>query len=189
MGYFKDLRPGGMYQTDLYEYLDDINDAWAALLAKIDTDTGDTTWATSRACTLDTTKISALGIRSQGDIIDFLNEFVGDFNGLCADLDGDNGVASTDYTAKCAIMDVFDSATQGHIKQNGMNESDLLWILDECFSHLHFLTRKLDSDATLTDTNYRSTTLAILANKVNDRWCRMESSTSWSSKSSSSSST
>ncbi|MFA5321172.1 MAG: hypothetical protein WC373_00750 [Smithella sp.] len=189
MSYIDKLYASGMHQTDLVEYLTDIQDAWTDILTKLDADSGVTAidYVSDQSATIDTTKISARGIRSQGDVIDFLNTFVTKFNAVLEKLDTD-GLTDNDYVTVCAIMDVFDSSTQGRIKQNGMNQGDLIWILDECFTHLHLLSRKLDDDATVNTATYQSGVVAIIGDKVDDYGTKNESSTSWSSSSSSSSS-
>jgi hypothetical protein len=87
---------------------------WAALLTKIDTDLGDTTYATTHAVP-DTIQNPGTGTLEpagvyQGALVHLLDDFITKFNALLASLDGDDGVTGTNYAALWAITDTVDAS-------------------------------------------------------------------------------
>jgi len=101
----KGIRDQGALLAFLQTYLTN----WAALLAKIDADLGDTDYVTDHgvADTIEnpgTGTLHSAGVY-QGAVVNLLNKIVTKFNALLAALDADDGVADTNYVALWAITD------------------------------------------------------------------------------------
>jgi len=146
----------GINQDDLVTFLTLMNTNLTGLLAKLDDDTGveDTDYESTYAITFPSTTISAGGIRSQGDILTFLNSWVTNYNATLAKLDADTGVADEDYVTNAAITDVIDNVAAGNLYQTGMNQSQLVNLLQTCITRFAIATAQLDNDDTVQDGNY-----------------------------------
>ena len=68
---------------------------------------------------------------------------------------GDSG--DSDYNSTLALTDVIDSGTEGDIKQNGLSQSSLIYLLNQIITQINALNAKLDADGGVTDENYAAT--------------------------------
>jgi hypothetical protein len=149
----------GIFQKDEATFLELINTNFTGLLTKIDADntaggTGSTDYLATYGITFPSAYISGLGIRSQGDVLDFLNTFLTNFNLALAHLDADARVQTTTYASGCAITDVIDSSSAGNLYQNGVNQGNKVNLYQTIITNFAALTALLDLDGGLTDTNY-----------------------------------
>lgn len=141
----------GILQDDLVTLLKLINTNFTAMLVKLDADATltDDTYESGAAITFPSAYIQNEGIRSQGDIIDFLNTLVTNFNAVLAMLDADTlSGLDADYVSTLAITDVLDPAvgTANAIMQTGMYQGDLVKLLNTIVTNFNLLLAKLDAD-------------------------------------------
>lgn len=106
----KGIADQGVLLTFLQTYLTN----WAALLAKLDADLGDTDYVTDHAVP-DTIQNQGTGTLEpagvyQGAVVNLLKAIITKFNALLAALDDDDGVADTNYEALWALTDNVDAS-------------------------------------------------------------------------------
>lgn len=148
----------GITQPDLVTFLTLMNTQLTAVFALLDADTGVTAtdYVSGQAITFPTTEISAEGIRSQGAILDFLNDWLTAFNAALAKLDDDGAITATNWASLWAITDVIDSDTEGNLYQIGVRQSQLVNFLQTCIDNMLGLNTKLDADGNINTTTYRA---------------------------------
>jgi len=161
----------GINQDDLVTFLTLMNTQLSAMLVKLAADTGldAGTDYTDLTLTFPSTTISAGGIRSQGDILTFLQNWITVFNAVLAMIDADVGVTAVNWVSTWAITTPIDSVTAGNLYQTGMNQSQLVNLLQTCITNFAGLTAKLDADgdintATYTNDNITDTIITVGCN-------------------------
>jgi hypothetical protein len=161
----------GIHQEDLVTFLTDIATKHNATLAKLDADTGVTAtdYVSGQTITLDTTKIQAGGINQDG-LIEFLQDVITKNNAVLAKLDADGAITATDWGTTGDITDVIDSTTNGNIYQNGLNQSQLVHLLQAIITSFAATTAKLDADDDINTATYAATG-ALTATDVDSTGC------------------
>jgi hypothetical protein len=86
---------------------------------------------------------------SQAALYTWMNSFTTKFNAALTQLDGDAGVADTNYNALRAL-------SMGSMVPNGMSMGQIVAWLNKAITNIAGVTAKLDADGTVTDTNYGS---------------------------------
>ena len=161
----------GVDQTDLVTFLTSIATKHNATLAKLDADTGldATDYVSGQTLTLPTTTIQAGGIRSQGDVITYLNGVITKHNAVLAKIDADVGVTATNWGSLWDITDVIDSVAAGNIYQNGLNQSQMVNLLQTIITNFAGFTAKLDADGDINTATYVAT--GALTDNVDNSGC------------------
>ena len=146
----------GVDQESLVTFLTDIATKHNATLAKLDADTGVAAedYVSGQTITLPTTTISAEGI-AQGALITYLNTVITKHNAVLAKLDAD--LTAVNWASLWAITDVIDSTTNGNIYQNGLNQSQLINLLQTIITNFAGFTAKLDADGEVNTATYVAT--------------------------------
>lgn len=146
----------GINQPDLITLGGSIITKYGTLLANIDADTGDTTYATTYA--LDTSGMSAtapIGI-DNSMLYNFMLDYQTNWNALLAALDADDGIADVNYVTLCGLGTLVGNATcvEHHINPNGINQGAMLYWLNLVITQMAVLTAKLTADASTHDNTY-----------------------------------
>jgi len=146
----------GLNQDDLVTFLTLMNTQLTAVLTLLDSDTGVTltTYVATYGITFPTTTISATGIRSQGDILTFLDTWRTNFIAMLTALDGDAGITAVNWASTGAITDVIDTTAAGNLYQTGMNQSQLVNYLQTCITAFAVFTAKADADGDIDTATY-----------------------------------
>lgn len=162
----------GINQEDLVTFLTDIATKFNETLALLDADTGVTAedYVSGQTLTLDTTKISAGGISGQGAIVDYLQDVITKNNAVLAKLDADLAITAENWGTVGNITDVIDSTTNGNIYQNGLNQSQLVNLLQAIITSFAATTAKLDADDDINTETYAATG-ALTATDVDATGC------------------
>jgi hypothetical protein len=141
-------------------------------LTLLDADTGVTATDYVSTCglTFPSTTISAMGIRSQGDIITFLDNWRTGFLAALAKLDSDGAITATDWASTGAITDVIDITTAGNLYQNGAWQGNMVNFLQTCITAFAAITAKLDADGDINTATYATNDIAdtIITTGCND---------------------
>lgn len=149
----------GVKQGDLVDLLVLIKTNWNAILTKLDADTGvaDTDYNALQALTMPAgiSTTETKGIRDQGQIVTFLDNFITKFNAVLAKLDLDGTVTDTNFASLLALTDVV-GAEKDAIHNAGMDQGAMVKMLDLIIAGIAALTAKLDLDGTVNGTNYAS---------------------------------
>lgn len=180
-----DIKPNGLNQKDLVDLFYMIVSSIKGICAKLDDDaTVDLTTYEANCYTAmfdmiiqDSKKrrtgpgggmfISPYGITDKA-IIELLYDIFNSFETLCEQLDGDTGVADTNYEALCytALFLYRVQSGAGPILGNGTtykigptgapSQKELVNCLYQIVDAIETLTEKLDADGTVTDTDYEA---------------------------------
>ena len=150
------LSANGMHQKDLVAQLSELETNWNAILTKLDADGGVnlTTYNATYAIDLDNTTVGSLGL-SQAIIVSVLDDFIAKINLCLTALDGDSGVADTNYNSTWAITDVVNAGAGYTIAANknvavddrGYNQGALYDLLNTVVTNVNGVNAKLDADA------------------------------------------
>lgn len=162
----------GMNQGDLVTFLKLINTNLTGVLAKLDDDTGvsATDYESSLAITFPST-ITTCGIRSQGDVLDFLEDWITNFNAMLTKIDSDAGAGiDNNYNSTLAITDIINPTNNPAkgLYNNGVDQGDLVDLLQTIITNFNACLTKMDTDP-LGDSDY-SATWAI-SDTVDDTAC------------------
>jgi hypothetical protein len=152
----------GILQEDLVDLLQLMNTNLTGLLAKLDDDGSITAtdYEATLAITFPSSEISENGIISQGAVLSFLDNWIASFNAALAKIDADAGAnIDNDYATACGITDVINATTNPAkgLYNGGINQGDLVSLLQTCITKFATLTAKLDDDDGVTDTDYAET--------------------------------
>ncbi len=156
----------GINQADLYDLLKSIDDEWEDLLENLDADAlTSSAYESTYDCSLPAT-CSGTGL-SQDDIVTFLDTFITNFNAVLAVLDADTTKTTVGYVAGCAITDYVNNPGTGNIFSDGINQGNLVYLLQHILTQFAALTTMLDADtgSGVTKTDYG--TIASITDVVN----------------------
>jgi len=161
----------GVDQSDLVTFLADIATKHNATLALLDADTGVTAtdYVSGQTITFPTTTIQAGGIYSQGSVITYLQDVITKNNAVLAKLDADGAITATDWGTTGDITDVIDSNTAGNIYQDGLNQSQLVNLLQTIITQFAATTAKLDADGDINTATYVAT--GALTDTIDNSGC------------------
>lgn len=148
----------GYSQYDLVTLLIHMNTRLAVLTAKLDGDgtVNTATYASGNDITFPSAEISIEGVRSQGAILDFLNDFLTSLAGIYTLLDADTGVTHDDFTATLGVTDIVDVAAgtaEDRLSQLGVRKGILVDLINDIIESFNGALHKLDSDL-LADKDY-----------------------------------
>ena len=144
----------GVMQSDLSTLVSLLTTNFNGILAKLDADAtvSGTTYVSANGVTAPgvtyETAVGQTGM-SQAGLHTWLNSFTTKFNAALTHLDGDAGVADTNYNALWAL-------SMGSMVPNGMSMGQIVAWLNKAITNIAGVTAKLDADGTVTDTNYGS---------------------------------
>lgn len=161
----------GINQADLISLLNLIRTNFVAVTAKLDLDGGvsDTDFASLENFTVPV-GIGAVGIFSQGAVLDYLKTVRTKFNATLTKLDADGTVNNTNYNSLHAMAAVIDDLTTGSLLQAGVYEGALVKWLSNYITSWNAALTKLDADSGVSGTNFNSL-WAISAALVDSTGC------------------
>jgi len=160
---YDQLKPRGYTWNALYDLLKTCVDNFEGFLAKIDADTGDTTWATTY--TIVRSIGSTIGSEimplasPQGKIVQLLDELRTNLNDVLDAMAADDGIDGTTVftNQKFASTDYLFNEANARAKERGEFLEEVVLFLDNFVPQFNEVLTQCDNDATLTDTDYAST--------------------------------